>query len=316
LQFAISASTRLVDAVCEVVRGKRQVVELAVAAMLARGHVLLEDIPGVGKTTLARTLAQAVGLAHRRVQFTSDLLPADLLGGHVIDGTHGELHFRPGPIFTQVLLADEINRTTPRTQSALLQAMEERTVTIEGNAHVLDPGFFVLATQNPHEFHGTYPLPESQLDRFLVCLRLGYADPEVERALLEDGGAGKLRTSSEAVCEVQDLHKAQQALSLVHFDASVLAYLHEIILATRSSTIIQLGASTRAALSLEQVSRALSLVRGHPFVRPDEVQELVLPVLAHRLVTRGAAAAHDSGGGRMEAEGALREILERVPVPT
>ncbi|MDW8360755.1 MAG: MoxR family ATPase [Myxococcales bacterium] len=304
-------AARIADRVEQALVGKRDVVELAVATLFAGGHLLVEDVPGVGKTTLARALAASVGVGFRRVQFTSDLLPADVLGGNVYDPRTGAFAFHRGPVFTHVLLADEINRASPRTQSALLEAMDERQVSIDGTTHPLEEPFFVVATQNPEEFHGTHPLPESQLDRFLLRVRIGYPPEEVERGLLRER-RGSRPLSVEPVTDRQTLLAALRAVEAVHVAEPALAYLHAIVLGTRRSPRIELGASTRAALSLERAARALALVRGRDHVLPDDVQDLVEPVLAHRLRVAGAfEPTHE----RREAAGILRELVSTVPVP-
>jgi len=308
---APEVAARIVKNVGRVLEGKREVVSLAVVALLARGHLLVEDVPGVGKTTLARALAKSVGVAFRRLQFTSDLMPADVLGGNVLEsGTR--FVFRPGPVFTNVLLADEINRTTPRTQSALLEAMDERRVSLDGQTHPLDEPFFVVATQNPEEFHGTYPLPESQLDRFLLRLRVGYPPPEVERLVLSRRRGEDPTDALESVCTRDELLAAQQSVDRVRVDDAVLDYLHALVLATRRSPLLELGASTRAALALERATRAHALVEGRTFALPDDVRAVASAVLAHRVRPAGArdgmAVAHDG-------ERVIRELLAELPVP-
>jgi MoxR-like ATPase len=289
-----------------VVRGKEPQVELALVAVLAAGHLLIEDIPGVGKTTLATTLACTLGASFKRVQFTSDLLPADLLGVSLLDPGTASFAFRPGPIFTHVLLADEINRTTPRTQSALLEAMNERRVTVDGVTHELPRPFLVVATQNPHDFHGTFELPDSQLDRFLIRMGMGYADSESERAILRSGGQS--RTAIEPVLspgEVQHLVDEARAVS-VHRDIE--DYLLALATKTRQDDRLLRGVSTRGLEALHRAVRALALLRGRQHCIPEDVQELIQPVWAHRVLVR-------SGGGNGDAQDALREILWDVPAP-
>ena len=256
---ATQLSQRLVDNVALVVRGKEEVIKLAVVSLLARGHLLLEDVPGVGKTTLARALAASIGVSFRRLQCTSDLMPTDVLGGNVFNQSTSTFEFRPGPIFTQVLLADEVNRTTPKTQSALLEAMDERQVSIDGETHDLEEPFFVVATQNPQEFYGTYPLPESQLDRFLVRLSIGYPPPGVEREVLNRRGNDPVQ-KLDAVMSASELRHVQQAVDSVRVDDAVLDYLHSIVLATRNTPLLSVGVSTRGALGLERAVRARALV--------------------------------------------------------
>ncbi len=312
----LSEATRVASSIVENVglalEGKHREVHLSVVALVAGGHLLLEDVPGVGKTTLARALARSVGVSFRRLQFTSDLMPADVLGGAVLDRVTNELRFRPGPVFTNVLLADEINRTTPKTQSALLEAMGERRVSIDGETHRLEAPFFVVATQNPEEFYGTYPLPESQLDRFLMRLRLGYPPKEVERALLGGRRGADPVERLEVVASQEALLAAQAAVDEVRTEAPVLDYLHEIVLATRHTPLLALGASTRAALALERAARAHALVTGRTYATPDDVKAVVVPVLAHRV---RVASGHDLGADRGDVERVVRDLLTSIPVP-
>lgn len=301
----------LVDEIGRALEGKHEVVAFAVTALIGRGHLLIEDVPGVGKTTLARALAKVVGAPFRRVQFTSDLLPSDVLGGSIYEGERGgggTLVFRPGPIFTSVLLADELNRSTPRTQSALLEAMEERKVSIEGETRALPNPFFVVATQNPEELHGTYPLPESQLDRFLLRISLGFPDAATERALLRTRRDADPVEALRAVLEPADLLSLQRAADEVKVDDSVVDYVHEIVLATRQSPLLSMGASTRAALAMMRGVRARALVEGRTFALPDDAKELAPVTLAHRVRPK-------DDGSRIEALRAISEILERLPVP-
>lgn len=292
--------------------GKSEAIAMAVTALVARGHLLVEDVPGVGKTTLARALAKVLGVPFARLSCTSDLLPADVLGGSVYVPTPGggaTMTFRPGPVFTSVLLADELNRATPRTQSALLEAMEERRVSIEGETRPLPDPFFVVATQNPDELHGTYPLPDSQLDRFLLRISIGHPDRATERALLVSRRAedpvGALRPVSNAT----ELAQLQDAADRVRVDEAIVDYLHDVVLRTRKSAVLAQGASTRAVLATMRAVRALALVRGRTYATPDDAKDVVSPALAHRVRPIG-------DGGRLEAERALLEILDRVPVPT
>jgi MoxR-like ATPase len=308
---ATQSSHRLVQNVALVVRGKEEVIKLAVVSLLARGHLLLEDVPGVGKTTLARALAASIGVSFRRLQCTSDLMPTDVLGGNVFNQLQSTFEFRPGPIFTQVLLADEINRTTPKTQSALLEAMDERQVSIDGETHRLEEPFFVVATQNPQEFYGTYPLPESQLDRFLVRLSIGYPPPGVEREVLKRRGADPVQ-QLDPVMSVSELRHVQQAVDSVRVDDAVLDYLHRIVIATRNTPLLSIGVSTRGALGFERAVRARALVEGRSFVLPDDVKALAGSVLAHRVKVSGGV-----GGGaiRDDAQRIIRELLTVVAVP-
>jgi len=309
---ATEIAKRILDNVSNVLEGKRDVVELAVTALLARGHLLLEDVPGVGKTTLARALSRSVGLTFQRVQFTSDLMPADVLGGSVYDQGSGKFSFRKGPIFTQVLLADEINRTTPKTQSALLEAMDERQVSLDGHTYMLDAPFFVLATQNPEEFYGTYPLPESQLDRFLMRLRIGYPPPETEREVIARRRGGDPVTDLAAVVSQAELLAAQSAVDRVRVTNEVIDYLHGLVLATRSSPMLAIGASTRGALALERAVRAYATVQGRGYVTPDDVKAMAVCVLAHRVRVSGMSSGSST---RADAERVIRELLSDLPVP-
>ncbi len=295
-----------------VLEGKREVVELAVAALLARGHLLIEDVPGVGKTTLARSLAASIGLEFRRIQFTSDLMPADVLGGSIYSSTTGQFTFRKGPVFTNVLLADEINRTTPKTQSALLEAMGEHRVSIDGETRVLDEPFFVLATQNPEEFYGTYPLPESQLDRFLMRLRIGYPPQDVERQVLARRRATDPIDELVPVATQHELLATQEAVDRVRTTDDLLDYIHSIVLATRSTPLLSIGVSTRGALALERAVRAYALVLGRSYAIPDDVKTVAVAVLAHRV---RAAGARDGVSASMDGERVIRELLASLPVP-
>ena len=284
--------TDVVDAVSEAVQGKRAVVELVVTCLLAGGHVLLEDVPGTGKTTLARSIAAAVGGSSRRIQFTPDLLPADITGTAVFEPASGEITFRPGPVFTNVLLADEINRAAAKTQSALLEVMAERTVTVDGVGHAVPDPFVVIATQNPVDLDGTYRLPEAQLDRFLMRVTLGYPDPEHEIEVLRPGsGAGVV----EKVREVTDPDRVaavRSALRHIHVADPLLGYVRAIGAATRTEERLRLGASTRALRGLVAAAQAFAAAQGRHYVVPSDVQRLAEPVLAHRLIpTRDALLA-------------------------
>jgi MoxR-like ATPase len=309
---AIEVAQRIIANVGRVLEGKREVVELAVSALLARGHLLIEDVPGVGKTTLARAMAASVGVEFRRLQFTSDLMPADVLGGSVYSQQTGEFSFRKGPIFTQVLLADEINRTTPKTQSALLEAMDERRVSLDGHTHQLDEPFFVLATQNPEEFFGTYPLPESQLDRFLMRVRIGYPPAEVERQVIARRRKLDPVEDLTAVVDRRDLLAAQAAVDRIRVSDEVVDYLHSLILATRATPLLSIGASTRGALALERAVRAFALTSGRHYATPDDVKSVAVSVLAHRVRPTGS---RDGGGAHMDGERVIRDLLTSMPVP-
>jgi MoxR-like ATPase len=297
-----------------VLKGKTDAVDLVLTALLSRGHVLIEDVPGVGKTTLAWALARSIEGSFKRIQFTSDLLPADIVGTTVFHQDRGEFEFKRGPIFANVVLADEINRTTPKTQSSLLEAMNEEQVSIDGVSHPLPRPFFVAATQNPHEFYGTYPLPESQLDRFILRIRLGYPDNAVERGIVGQGLNAANRVERLApVVDGAQVVALQDAVDGVRFDDALLDYLMEIVEATRSSGLVELGISTRGAMMLHRAARAFALVQGRDYCLPDDLKRLVVPVAAHRIVPTGQ---HDgSGQDRAAAERLLRDIVKTVSVP-
>lgn len=303
----------LLDAVNGVIRGKEDVVLNALTAAIAGGHVLLEDVPGVGKTTMAHALARALGCTFRRIQFTSDLLPSDILGVNVFVRSSETFEFRAGPVFANVVLADEINRTTPKTQSSLLEAMNEGQVSIDDVTHKLPDPFIVLATQNPQDFHGTYPLPESQLDRFMMRLHLGYPDARVERAILK--GRNRLDALSELEPRgtVDQLRELQRLVDDIRVDDLVIDYLMTLVETSRQTPSISLGVSTRGALALQRAARARALLLGRSYCLPDDVKHLAVPVLAHRIqVTGGGEGLLRTHG---EAERVIAQLLEQVPVP-
>ncbi|GAB6068656.1 AAA family ATPase [Methylothermus subterraneus] len=289
----------LFDALSEVLLGKERQIRLALACLLARGHLLIEDIPGVGKTTLAHALARLLGLSCQRIQFTSDLLPADILGAAIYDQKLREFRFHPGPIFHQVVLADEINRASPKTQSALLEAMEEEQVSIEGQTYALPQPFFVIATQNPFHQHGTFPLPESQLDRFLMRIRLGYPDPRAERELLQSGGRSQKARALAPCLEAKELLTMQAQVEQVYVSSPILDYVLELLGQSRALADFPLGLSPRAGLALLRAARAWAFLEGRDFVLPDDVQAVFEPVAGHRL-------GDESG---------VRRLLEAVAVP-
>ncbi len=293
------------------VLGKQETVRLAVIALLAGGHVLLEDAPGLGKTSLARALAKTLGCQFNRLQFTPDLLPSDIVGANVYRPNSGDFEFRPGPVFTNILLADEINRTTPRTQSALLEAMSEEQVSIEGETLPLPQPFLVLATQNPFEFEGTYPLPENQLDRFMVCLELGYPDRATEREVFRRHRDGEPTDALDAVTSADQITDLQKHVTQVRVDDSISDYMLDIVEASRNHPELALGVSTRGALTLYRAAQAMALVEDRDFVIPDDVKQLITPVLAHRIVCRGAVR----DGHRHRASQILTSITDNLAVP-
>jgi MoxR-like ATPase len=297
--------------VAEVFLGKPEVVRLAVVALLAEGHLLLEDVPGIGKTLLAKALAKSLACRFNRIQFTPDLLPGDLIGVTIYREQTETFEFQPGPLFAEVVLADEINRATPRAQSALLEAMNEQQVTVDGQTRPLGPPFLVVATQNPHEFEGTYPLPESQLDRFLLRVKVGYPDRVTERAILTQHRGGEPVDLLKPVIDPADVLALQRQTREVRVDPAVADYVLDLIEGSRNHADVALGASTRAALALYRAAQAYAVTDGRDFVVPDDVKVLAEPVLAHRMITRGWTQ-----GGHPDAAPYVRDILARVRVPT
>jgi len=295
-----------------VIRGKSEVVQLCIAALLAKGHILLEDVPGVGKTTLAHALARSLSLSFQRIQFTSDLLPADIVGVTIYKQDQQEFEFVSGPIFTSVLLADEINRATPKTQSALLEAMSEGMITIEKNRLPLPDPFLVIATQNPVEHVGTYPLPESQLDRFLMKLTIGYPNTTDEKKLLRAGGAQDALEHLEPVLEATEVRELQEQVAAIHVNESLVDYLMAIIHTTRTHDEVALGVSTRGALTYFKACQALAMVNGRDFVIPDDVKRLAVPVLSHRILMKERRSLR--GDSSPEAR-FIERVVNEVPVP-
>lgn len=293
----------------EVIVGKDVQIRQALVCLLAGGHLLIEDVPGVGKTTLAHALAVSLGLRFNRVQFTSDLLPADVIGISIFDRDKKQFQFHPGPLFAEVLLADEINRATPKTQSALLEAMEERRVSADGVTRNLPEPFFVIATQNPGHQIGTFPLPESQLDRFLMCLSLGYPDAAAERALLLGEDRRSLLQSLPALMQPAELIDAQLALRQVHASPALIDYLQALVLASRQSGLFAEGLSPRAAIALLRAARAWAVMEGRNHVIPEDLQAVLVPVAAHRLRPMKSA-----GGSSVASRDLVRQMLQAVPV--
>ena len=297
--------------ISRVVLGKGEVVRLCVVVLLAGEHVLLEDVPGVGKTLLGKALARSVAGRFHRIQFTPDLLPADITGSSLYDAQTQQFTFSRGPVFANVLLADEINRTTPRTQSALLEAMSDQQVSADGQTHALPRPFIVIATQNPLEFEGTYPLPESQLDRFLMRISVGYPDRDEELEVLTSHREGEPVDTLQPVLNCDQIIELQEAVRRVKVDESISAYLMDIVQATRQSDELHVGASIRGGLSLYRAAQAAALAEGRQYVVPDDVKRLAVPVLAHRVITKG----YLHGGQREAIEALLQRLVEEIPVP-
>ncbi|MBI1846465.1 MAG: MoxR family ATPase [Candidatus Rokubacteria bacterium] len=304
-------TARLEDNIARCVVGKPEIVRLVVVALLARGHLLIEDVPGVGKTTLASALAHSIGGEFQRIQFTSDMLPSDILGVSIWQADRGAFTFQPGPLFANVVLADEINRTTPKTQSSLLEAMNEFQVSLDHTTRPLPRPFMVLATQNPHEYEGTYPLPESQLDRFMLRIRIGYPGAADEKTILLGGAAAP--ETVKPVLTPGEVIGLQEATDEIRADESVLDYILAIVTATRTSSLLGLGVSPRGSRALLQAARAWALLDGRDYLVPDDVKRLAVPALAHRVMP--AVAGGDGGAGALDGETAIRAILEDVPVP-
>ncbi len=305
------AGQRVLQGVRTAVVGMDEALQVALAAILAGGHVLIEDVPGLGKTLAARSLAAALGLDFRRLQCTPDMLPGDVTGSYVYAPDSGDFRFRPGPIFTGLLLADEINRTTPKTQSAMLEAMAEGQVTVEGNRFALPVPFHVIATSNPIEYEGTYALPEAQLDRFMVRLAVGYPTPEGEtEILLERARRGRPDIEIEAVVNAEGLRELQQAVERIHVDADIARYCVDLARATREATHVAVGASPRGSQALLLLGRALAALDGRDFVRPDDIKRVIVPALAHRLTLTAQAWAQG-----VSPESVVDAVLTQVPVP-
>jgi MoxR-like ATPase len=304
---------RLCENIGKVIVGKDNVIRLVAVGLLARGHILIEDIPGIGKTTLANALARSLGCSFQRIQFTSDLLPTDILGVSVFNPKESRFEFQKGPIFANIVLADEINRTTPKTQSSLLEAMNDRQVSMDSVTYPLPRPFIVIATQNPVEHYGTFPLPESQLDRFMLKITIGYPSPEEEEKLLQTRKGRDPLDGIEPVLTTDEVIELQDAVDQVRMDPSLTAYLMDIVTATRKSTLIQVGVSPRGSLAMHRLAQAHALAAGRDYCIPDDMKRLAVPAFAHRIVL-----STDYGPRAMGATGAnqiIRNIVESVPVP-
>lgn len=310
---AAKAIRSIQDNIERVIKGKPHVIEMAVVCLLARGHLLIEDVPGVGKTTLAHSLARSIDCLFKRIQFTSDLLPSDILGISMFNRQKQAFEFMPGPIFANIVLADEINRTTPKTQSSLLEAMSEAQVSVDSQTYPLCQPFMVIATQNPAEYHGTFPLPESQLDRFLMRIRIGYPAPEEEKKVLDRPQSLHPAEDLQPVMTGEEVLDLQNRVEKVRLDESLMDYLLTIVLATRCSELLALGVSTRGALALCKAAKALALVRNRDYCLPDDIKEMAPIVLSHRVMLKHGQGIR--GKGVDQAEQVIRDILETVPVP-
>ena len=310
---AVEKIERLQGAIESVIKGKPEAVRLAIVTLIAGGHLLIEDVPGVGKTTLAQALARALDCSFQRIQFTSDFLPSDVIGLSIYNQHSSVFEWKPGPVFAHIVLADEINRTTPKTQSALLEAMAERQVTVEGVTHLLPAPFMVLATQNPIEHHGTYPLPESQLDRFMLRLRIGHPDLRNEKQILRDRERNDPLDDLEPVMTASEVIDLQHSVAAVSVDDALVDYLMSIVAATRDSEMLDLGVSPRGSLALFRAAQALALTEERSYCIPDDIKRLVLPIFAHRILvsSRFSSALRRSE----EAEAVLTEIMKTVSVP-
>ena len=305
-----SFGTRLISNLEKVIVGKRSTIETIVVGLLCQGHVLIEDVPGVGKTVLARSLAKSLGCSFNRLQFTPDMLPSDVTGVSIFDQSKRVFEFRPGPIFAQIVLVDEINRATPKTQAALLESMEEKQVTVDGITHVLPSPFMVLATQNPIEYEGTFPLPEAQLDRFLLRVRLGYPNPADEIEILDRQQLRHPIETLESVIVVEELRTVMEEIKKIYVSKAVKRYLVDLVNRTRQSPDVYLGASPRGSLALFRTGQAVAALASRDYVLPDDIKSLAIPVLAHRVIVGPAARLRE-----LSAEKIVEEILENLPVP-
>ena len=301
---------RIADNVEKVIKGKRDVIQLTLLALLCDGHLLIEDVPGVGKTMLARSIAKSIGCSFRRIQFTPDMLPTDITGVSVFNQQTREFEFRPGPIMAQIVLTDEINRATPKTQSALLEAMEERQVTVDGVTYPMDKPFLVLATQNPIEYEGTFPLPEAQVDRFMMRISIGYPEPQDEMAILDSQRLRHPIEELEQALEVEEFMAAQEAIKQVHVGDLIKEYIVAVVSATRKHADVYLGSSPRGSLALYKTGRARAAVMGRDYVIPDDIKALAEPALAHRLIISPSARIKN-----VDPRAVVEEVINSVPVP-
>lgn len=300
---------KLKSSIGAVIKGKPEVVSTVVTALFSNSHILIEDVPGVGKTTLAHALARSTDLSFKKIQFTSDLLPSDILGVSVLDQNSGEFIYKEGPVFANIVLADEINRATPKTQSALLEAMNDAKVSIDGTEHKLPEPFMVIATQNPFEYKGTFPLPENELDRFSIRIGIGYPDKESEKLILSEHSSADTSLELKPVITKQDVLLIQRMSRNVRVDESLLDYIVNIINETRSSGRFELGVSPRGAIALKSAAQSRALTDGRTFCVPDDIKKMAIPVLAHRVITK------QSGPSQMHSEQALRDILDTLEIP-
>ena len=306
----LAAAARVWNSVQTVISGKPETVQTALTVLLAGGHLLVEDVPGVGKTMLAKSLARSLGCSVRRIQFTPDLLPSDVVGVNIYNRDTHDFEFKPGAIFANIVVGDEINRASPKTQSALLECMEEGQVTVDGSTYLLGQPFMVIATQNPAEMEGTYPLPEAQRDRFMACVSMGYPDRASEVAMLESHGASDPLDDVTPVTDATEVREMIEAVRRVHVAPALHAYVVDLVSATRTSPRVRLGASPRSALHLVRAARASAALAGRGYVLPDDVQRLAVPVLAHRLLL-----STDAHLARLTPASVIAETVERVPVP-
>ncbi len=305
-----SFGERLINNLEKVIVGKREALELIVIGLLCQGHVLIEDVPGVGKTMLARSLARSLACTFSRIQFTPDMLPSDVTGISIFNQQKAKFEFRPGPIIGQIILADEINRATPKTQAALLEAMEERQVTVDGTTHLLPRPFMVLATQNPIEYEGTFPLPEAQLDRFMLRVRLGYPEFHDEMKILDDQRFQHPIETLKPVVKAQEVLAAAETIKSVYVSPAIKRYVTDLTRRTRSTGDVYLGASPRGTLALSRTCQALAALRGRDFILPDDVKDLAVPVLGHRIIVSPAARLRELSADRI-----VQELINAVPVP-